>query len=100
MVRRTVWDHHERNAAVIRVDIRQPARPSIDRHGFHLPPVPGFDAYGLPPSAFVYVGDGPLGADAVAGIVQRRGDDRDPEFPGETAMIPPPTPPLAGRPLW
>jgi hypothetical protein len=31
MVRRTRWGHHERNAAVIRTDVREPARLPIDR---------------------------------------------------------------------
>jgi hypothetical protein len=47
MVRRPWWDHHERNAAVIRPDVREPPRPSIDRllranHGLDL------SAYGEP----------------------------------------------------
>src|SRR4029079_2324281 len=59
-----------------------------------------FFAYGLPPSAFemsaiAFCARMLLPASSSGGDTTAM-----PNFPGDTAMMPPPTPLLAGRPVW
>src|SRR6188474_677838 len=46
------------------------------------------------------LGNRPLRPDAVAGVVSGGEMTAMPNLPGETAMMPPPTPLFAGRPVW